>query len=124
VNTNEKERVERVETMKMCEERDRCNTFPLFSWVGFSLFQPNPVVALLGVWCPHFVALLPSHVSLSWSSLLSLTLIVFIFGHLIASSPPLPLLQFSADMYLQNMRGSNNRLDEARRDRNNANRYD
>jgi len=28
----------------------------------------------------------------------------------------------SADMYLQNMRGSNNRLDEARRDRNNANR--
>lgn len=28
-----------------------------------------------------------------------------------------------ADMYLHNMRGSNNRLDEARRDRNNANRY-
>jgi hypothetical protein len=28
----------------------------------------------------------------------------------------------SADMYLQNMRGSNNRLDEARRDRDNANR--
>ena len=28
----------------------------------------------------------------------------------------------SADMYLINMRGSNNRLDEARRDRNNANR--
>ena len=27
-----------------------------------------------------------------------------------------------ADMYLHNMRGSNNRLDEARRDRNNANR--
>eukprot|EP00051_Salpingoeca_urceolata_P010125 m.123447 g.123447 ORF g.123447 m.123447 type:complete len:1382 (-) comp16588_c0_seq1:189-4334(-) len=33
----------------------------------------------------------------------------------------LPLLA-SADMYLHNMRGSNNRLDEARRDRNNANR--
>ena len=29
----------------------------------------------------------------------------------------------SADMYLQNIRGSNNRLDEANRDRNNANRY-
>lgn len=29
----------------------------------------------------------------------------------------------SADMYLQNGRGSNNRLDEARRDRDNANRY-
>ena len=28
----------------------------------------------------------------------------------------------NADTYLHNMRGSNNRLDEARRDRNNANR--
>jgi len=27
------------------------------------------------------------------------------------------------DMYLQNMRGSNNRLDEANRDRDNANRF-
>jgi hypothetical protein len=28
----------------------------------------------------------------------------------------------NADMYMHNMRGSNNRLDEANRDRNNANR--
>ncbi|EGD81580.1 hypothetical protein PTSG_02295 [Salpingoeca rosetta] len=44
----------------------------------------------------------------------SLALALVVVAALVAST--------TADMYLQNMRGSNNRLDEARRDRNNANR--